>query len=63
MKGAPQRSRPVSIHLERHRRFVERRFNMPTANVGKNGTPRLASSGPDRRRSIVLPFERHDEDE
>ena len=63
MKGAPQGSRPVSIHLERHCRFVERRFDTPTASVGKNGTPRLAPSDPHRERSVVLPFQRHDEDE
>ena len=62
MKDASQRSIPVSIHLERRRRFVERYLKMPAANAGKNGAPRLASC--DRReRSVVLPFERHDEDE
>jgi hypothetical protein len=63
MKGAPQGSRPVSIHLERHRWFVERCLKMPIANASKNGPPRLGSSDPPRQRSVVLPFGRNDEDE
>jgi hypothetical protein len=63
MKDAPQHSLPVSIHLERHRRFMERRLEMPAGNAGKGGAPRLAPCDPGRGRRVVLPFERPDEDE
>jgi len=63
MKDASQRSAPVSIHLERHRHFMERHLQMPAANAKQRGTPRLASCDRRRERSVVLPFQRHDEDE
>jgi hypothetical protein len=64
MKAASRRLPPISIHLERHRWFIERRLKAHTtaSTDSAHVATRLPPSSPSLKRS-VLPFERQDWDE